>query len=169
MSEEALAGRMFWFQRQAYLEDRTAVGTPGQEQVYRMPDVGGEAWNVLAAKFWLNLIGTRRSQSLKRNSKTGKAEGTHHENPSVVGGFSEVEDDGNNHRVAPGKSPARSPNEGPLGTALLHYVGRWRSYGTALVTRSDQVLRTFWQLWVRHGDLRNCEVVSHSTLQHARL
>eukprot|EP00246_Nothoceros_aenigmaticus_P008726 TRINITY_DN2368_c0_g1_i1.p1 TRINITY_DN2368_c0_g1~~TRINITY_DN2368_c0_g1_i1.p1 ORF type:complete len:763 (-),score=134.29 TRINITY_DN2368_c0_g1_i1:664-2952(-) len=138
ISEEAFASRIFQFQPHLpYVDEKPAVGSP-------QPDVGGEGWNVLAAKFWLNLIGTRRSQALKRNVK---GEGNYQEYPSATGSTQEPEKDMSNQHARSKEAPEGAPSGGPLETALLRYIGGWSSSGTALLKRTDQTLNSFWQVW----------------------
>ena len=116
--------------------------------------VNGESWTILAAKFWLNLFGanTRRTKPL-RNSE-GR------QNPRED--FTATHDSGSETRAqqeAKGEDeewierdvssrPLSGTGRGPLGSALLHYFTRWRTYGISCFKRAEKSVRSFWQVWV---------------------
>ncbi|KAL3700682.1 hypothetical protein R1sor_018704 [Riccia sorocarpa] len=120
---------------------------------HQVLDVGGEGWNVLAAKFWLNLLGSnaRRGQSGKRTAKAERGS----DSSVVTSGLEDVSsananrDIGSEDNAGPDASarPLTGPGRGPLGTALLHYIARWSSYIAVLSERAEQSMLHIWQLW----------------------
>ncbi|BBM98228.1 hypothetical protein MPTK1_1g11860 [Marchantia polymorpha subsp. ruderalis] len=116
-------------------------------------DVGGEGWNILAAKFWLNLLGNnaRRGQVAKRTSKADRGTDTSttpivpEEASSKLASRESSSEESAGLDGSP--RPLTGPGRGPLGTALLHYIARWSSYFGVLSERAEQSMLHFWQIW----------------------
>ncbi|CAM6105163.1 unnamed protein product [Calypogeia fissa] len=119
----------------------------------QVPGGQGEGWNILGAKFWLNLISTnaRRSQAGKWSWKTEREpDSAGHVNgmedtTQKSGSLEETPQEIFAEEVSP--RALAGPGRGPIGTALLHYMARWSTYTAVCLKRAEQSLRSFWQVW----------------------
>ena len=158
ITEEAF-GRSIWKHdntKQQHNGDGHSSGQHKLDEHYEVPDMGGEGWNILAAKFWLNLLGTsaRRNKFVKRADQQESVR----QEPSAVDETGLESDLQARRQSSSGQEesfdrevasrPLSGPGRGPLGTALLHYSTRWSSYGTSWFKRVEQSIRSFWQVWV---------------------
>lgn len=150
--------------RQSHTNDELSGQEPKVEESYQVPDVGGEGWNILAAKFWLNLLGTnaRRNKVARSPEKReivreefASVDGTGLENGLKPGGKLSLKEENFEHDIS--TRPLSGPGRGPLGTALLHYFTRWSSYGASCFKRAEQSIRSFWQVWVSDA-LKICTI-----------
>lgn len=153
ITEDALgrAVRKYDPTRQRYIGDG---GISKQYEGSEAQGVSSEGWTILAAKFWLNLFGG----NARRNKPLRTLEGRQ----SPREDFTATDESGSDTRSQPevkdadeewlerdvSSRPLSGTGRGPLGSALLHYFTRWRSYGISCFKRAEKSVRSFWQVWV---------------------
>jgi len=156
ITEDALgrAVRKYDSTRQRY------SGDGGNSKQYHMHEgsealgVNSEGWTILAARFWLNLFGANARRSKPLRNLEGRQSTREDFTATVESGGEprsqqEVKDADEEWLERDVSSrPLSGTGRGPLGSALLHYFTRWRSYGVSCFKRAEKSVRSFWQVWV---------------------
>ncbi|KAG0593955.1 hypothetical protein M758_UG035000 [Ceratodon purpureus] len=155
MTEDALgrAVRKYDSTRQRYIGDGGSGKQFQMDEGSEAHSGNGESWTMVAAKFWLNLFGAnaRRSKPLRNSEarQNSREDFTAaHDSGSETRSQQEVkgEDEEWLERDVSSR-PLSGTGRGPLGSALLHYFTRWRSYGISCFKRAEKSVRSFWQVW----------------------
>lgn len=155
MTEDALgrAVRKYDSTRQRYISDGVSSKQFQMDEGSEAHSVNSESWTILAAKFWLNLFANaRRTKPLRssegRQNPREDFTATHESGSETRSQLEAKGEDEEWLERDVSSRPLSGTGRGPLGSALLHYFTRWRSYGISCFKRAEKSFRSFWQVWV---------------------